>query len=461
MTNTPAAHYALYTLQALCAAGVAVALWLMPGAPRLLTWLALFAMAAMASIVYRRSGAYCLAGEGVIATTVTLLGILLIANVHSYCQAGGTDMYPVLNNHDLSRNYNDALSLLGYGGQAAPVEHGYYASIAAALMWVTGGPSITVASLLSLACLTATLLLTAGTVWRLTADRRVAVTAMVCVVMICQLAALATVFIKDCWVIMTMALAAYGLVQWRRSIPWLVALAIVMMAPVRTNYVFAIAAGVVVFSCFTSDFRRKWLWTASLLLLCIVAWAAVHYTGHSPRIAIVTAGAPDLDQYRTASQQAYYDIVGNDLNASPLRKIVNIPAAAVTQFLIPLPWTCMRDAVFGPSFVVAHFGYTWYFFAAVFVYYFFVWRRVAAGPAARAVMLLALWGLLCWLLPCYLAMGTVSRYALSAIPLTAPAVALTLQRCRRRSLAIWLCVFAVAMAMVLNVVMNMQQAAMA
>lgn len=42
----------------------------------------------------------------------------------------------------------------------------------------------------------------------------------------------------------------------------------------------------------------------------------------------------------------------------------------------------------------------------------------------KTVTRLVLWSLVCWLIPCYLFGGTISRYGLMAVPTVAPAVAL-------------------------------------
>ena len=55
----------------------------------------------------------------------------------------------------------------------------------------------------------------------------------------------------------------------------------------------------------------------------------------------------------------------------------------------------------------------------------------------KSVTRLVLWAMLCWLIPCYLFGGTISRYGLMAVPLVAPAVSMAALG-PKRSLRSWM-----------------------
>ena len=428
----------------------ALSVWLLPGAPPLRT-IILFAIIATAAVwIYRRSPFATSPGTPILATAIILLTVGVVANMHLFTDApGASDSNPTLANPDAARNWNDALFYLGESAELSAASHSFYSAILAGIMFIAG-KSLTTLLAFNVLLTTATLILTAATTWRLTASRKLATTAMCATACICYLMASGCILVKDAWMITTLALAAFAMSRPGHFAMWAALLAVAMSVAVRPSYALVIVAGL----CITGVPRTSRALPQRLIVavVAVTGWWLMQHSGNSPDIATQLTGAADFEQWRSPSQQGWYDITGDGIFHSPLQKLMFLPLSAVTQFLIPLPWTWARDAIYGPTVAVAHFGFPWYLFAATVIYYFAACRRLAS----RETLLLAAWGVLCWLIPCYTAMGTVSRYALPAIPLLAPAAAVALTQWRRRSFAIWVAVFAILLTATLITVHHLQ-----
>lgn len=449
----------LMAFEGLCVIALGIALVMLPGAPRLGTLIGMSALGIAAVVAYRRMPSYARAGEALLVLVITALAVLTVANTHYYTiVSGGTDAAPVIVNPDLENNWNDALYYIGQHAEKGPDTHSFFAMVVAAFLWV-GGVSVTLAMSVSVVCTVVTLLLTNAIAYRLSSSQRIATLSVLATACVCYLTAFGTVLIKEPMVIMAMAMAAYGICQWRKSsLAWVIAGA-VFMTIARPNLNIAIASGVVICAFADSRASVRKTWLPRLLAIAIPALflLIINRAEYSPSVTYQMRGVEELEHFRAPWQAAFYNIVGDDLFYEPLKRILYMPVFIVTQFLIPLPWTYARDAIYGPAFTVAHFGFPWYYFGAILIYYLCTFRRYAN----RRLLAVTLFGIFCWLIPCFTFMGVISRYGLLAVPLMAPAVATVLAtQMRRRSLQIWLVVFSLVLVLTLAKVYNLQMAAM-
>ena len=440
----------------LCVAAYVAALILMPGAPPVMAVGLTLTIGCIAVALYRRSGAYTASGQIILTVAMTLMAVGIVANVHYFTVAcGHTDANPMFLNPDAARNWRDAMYFMGLSDADISGTHTLYGWILASVMRPFG-PSITIALSLGYACGTITLLLAAAMAKRLTSSAVMATAAMTATACICYLLASATVLVKDIWVVTATAVAGYGLCQWRRTSVAFVTVGCIMLALARNNFIFAVAAGVIITALGLPrvEMRRQLPWRVLALMLATGIWMIMAQTEYAADAVAQIAGASDFEEYRAPNQEAFYRIVGDGLNESWARKLLMAPVLVITQFLIPLPWNFLRDTVFGPTQAYAHFAYPWYFFGAVLLFYLFGrTRRVCQ----RSMSVFTVWGVFVWLIPCFTAMGTVSRYALPAVPLLAPAVGATALLCyRNRRFRTWLALFAILLAVTLLTVYNLQ-----
>lgn len=414
---------------------VAVSMCVLPGAP---VWsLAGFvAVAAVAQTVYiRRCGGATPTGAYVLLAVSALLAVGIIANVHYYTAVSGeTDAAPVLRNTDALRNWNDAMSILGVGtGESAASTFGMYSAVIGAVLSVTG-VSITAALIVSMTMTLMSVICVGVTAWRLTADRRVSALSMASCAAVCYFLASGTLLIKDAWVIAAFALAATGLASAakgdsRRMIVPLIVSAVMLLLS-RPNMLGAIIVGVVicVSAARISERRyRVYLSATAVVLVCATLWVIAGHCEITPEAkGVIGLGQQNhWVRYDAPNQMAYYNIIGDYTSLAAWQKVLLMPVSAAVQYLIPFPWNWCRDVVFGPTSLYAHIAYPGYLFGITVLYYLV--RRRRRQPD-RALLLLTLWGVLCWLIPCYLFGGTISRYGLVAVPLLSPAVATVIAR---------------------------------
>lgn len=455
--STPLTRRMLMATEGLCVIALAIAVSVMPGAPRVATVLALTLIGAVAIAVYRRQSWRCLAGEFILAVAVTGLGILTIADVHSFTVlAGGTDSAPVLVNFDLDRNMTHAVEIYRHPSTLwlNSYSHQLYYGLYALVFALVGGPSVTAITIFTLCATVAVIVLTGALAARfsnlLSASDDSAVKArngMICATVAmglagctCQFAGMGTVPLKDSFVTLSVALMAMAMLPWRSQSVWLALAAIVIAMIFRSNYAAILSTGLM-FALFAQWRRHELGRTWAPIVLCIVFALVIVLTFHLNSYAPNPVGqfrGEELETVETANQSIYFSIMGRDLYDSPWLRILALPISAPLQLLIPLPFTAMQHAEYGPSFVWGHFGFVWYLIWGCAAYMLFrrvTYRNVAAGAVA-------LWGFAVWVAPCVITSGIVSRYAVHSLVILAPLAAYALVRLRgARSFRIWLGVY--------------------
>lgn len=428
------------TFIAACAAAalaVGVCMYFLPGAPPA-AFAGFVGITAAVLVVYgklcggaSRFGAYVLLGAA------TLLSIGIVVNVNYYTiGSGGTDAAPVLYNSDAWRTWNSALFHLGVGGEDIPSTYGMYGGIIAAVMALTG-ISVTAGLMVSMAAILVSILCSGVIAWRLTDNRRIAAVSMACCAAVCYFLASGTLLIKDAWVCASFALVGVGFAssgdRSMRRIITPVYIGAVMLLLVRPNMLLAIVIGTVM--CIlpaavqAENRRRAWTYIGLCSAFCLLLWGVAYIVRITPNAdGIININVSnEWIRYDAPNQLAYYNIIGDYSSVPVIYKVLLLPLTAAIQFLIPFPWNWGRDILYGPTSFYAHIAYPWYLFGLMVLYYLFFSRSEysMAIPYFRLKTLtrLVLWGLLCWLIPCFLFGGTISRYGLMVVPLVAPAVA--------------------------------------
>lgn len=456
-TDMSMAYYRFFPVVALlfCLFAIFLALHVLPGASPAAIGIGGTIIIGSGWAVLRRAR-MGVAAEVLFMVVATALIIGVIANVNYYTTAFGcSDAQPYLQNADANRVWNNALAFYNGTWHDDAFVWNFFGAVIS-LTFLPGGPSITAALMVSVACGAATMVLTSLIAKCLTDSAKVAVVAMLAVASVCYLMASATILVKDIWVAMCFAAAGYGLCEWRRSSFVWVLMAILLLGLARKNMILALLLGVIitVFPINKKELKSQFVSRIALIIIGIAIIVIAQHLTISPTIAGQLTGTPEYTESHQGARHAFYSIIGEETNTDILRKLLLFPVLALTQFLIPLPWDFARDTIFGPTLAYAHFGYPWYLFGIIFVYYMCTAKRVAG---TNKLLVMSVWALIVWLIPVYTAMGTVSRYALCAVPLMAPAVAAVVMQCRqRRSFWCWLAFCVVAIGLGLLMIHHLQ-----
>lgn len=408
----------------------------------------------IATIVYKRTAGSTTSGIAIILLAWLILSAGIIANVYAFTAfEGGTDAAPVLHNVDALRNWNDSLWMLRRGGVAAPPNYGLFPVFAAAMMLVFG-TSITAALLPQMAFTLGTLICVSRTTYALTGSTRTARLALLGTAAVCYLMASGMILVKDAAVIFAMSLFATSLFAYPRPRLPILATAAVLAALTRPPMALLMMLGVCSWAVAEKPTAKRLRQCIVPLTICAVAFGVSKIFAVMPVLSLMADGVITAPHNITSQQAAYFAFTGDYTQYTPIMKFALLPISAAVQFLIPFPWNFLRDIPYGFSQTYAHFAYPWYAFGAVAMFAAISPRRIS-----RATWTLLVWGIICWIAPCYSTAGTVSRYALPAVPLMATAVAETLlQPIGRRKLWIWLTVFVIILTGALLAAHRLQSA---
>lgn len=440
----------------LCFALLAGSIAVWPGARAGFLLTALAVIYAVTFIVYGRCPFRTRGGAWILLAGITLATFGVIININYYTAVFNTGYdNPMLLNWDSSLDWNSTIGYLtGDSTGLAPSKRNL-CRLAAGLMAVFGR-DIGVPLMFNVLCYSLTLIIMGAISWTLTASRRIATATMLCGLLMCYLLEQTAVFIKDVEVTMLMGLAALVMTRWRVSEGRGVTgaevagmfTAIVGLAFLRGQAMYMIILGAVMMGV------RRNPWRFDLRFAAVIAFAAgmrflTHHIligGPKGFIRMVDHGLAMKTYVTDSDTRIYEGMIGIDGRVSLAHKLLMLPAALGLQFLLPLPWTWASHLEFGPFTAVAHFGFFWYYAAALVVY------RVTARLRATspAMLLLVAWAVLLTVVSAYLDAGRASRYCLPYLPMLLPAAAATLVLDRRRrSLHVWLGVYTVILAAVL------------
>lgn len=239
--------------------------------------------------------------------------------------------------------------------------------------------------------------------------------------------------LKEASVFLSTTLAGYALssmstIDEERHHPWrelmLFVLACLLLAIVRTTYLYFILVGVVVMTL--PHWRRDWVMGLAMAAVIAVAFfAGNHYASYSfERHAEIVGGGWNMQRfyYMDGPQRPYRYMIDFYYLYSPFHRVLLLPLTMSVQFMVPFPWMAGEDPTIANH--IGRFTYGWYALGgvALFYYLFMSWRRdenIGAWAWWPAAIYAAL---------AYVVAGSVHRYLLPMVPLFVPVTLIVLIR---------------------------------
>ena len=277
-----------------------------------------------------------------------------------------------------------------------------------------------------------------------------------------------TMIIKEGTVILAISMISYVLAsmttkegchsQVRNML--LMIVACVLLAMVRTTYLYFVAMGVIITAL--PHWRRDWPIRSSMLAIIVLSLilGAMLSTHHFDRHVEVAGGGWNMQRFyvESESQQFYHDLLDYYFLRPFWYKALMLPLTMSVQFIIPFPWTYYENSTFINLF--SRMTYGWYLVGgtALFYYPIMSWRRgkdnMGAWPWWAALSFAAI----AWVMA-----GSVARYVTPIQPLFVPVAVFVLCRLRegrlRKAFAIWSICFVLLIAITLLFCLEIQQAA--
>lgn len=274
--------------------------------------------------------------------------------------------------------------------------------------------------------------------------------------------------LKEASITMSITLAGFAMSSMassdeERFQPWrdilLMALACVLMAAVRTTYLYFLLIGIGIMAL--PHLRRDWVMALTMMALVVLGlvigsqFAAYTFDRH---VKFFQSSMYLQRTYAMEGRHGFYlELIGYYFIYSPLHRIAMLPITSTIQYFIPFPWLNGEE----PSLFnyVCRFNYTWYLLGGVALFYYAVlsWRRaenMGAWPWWPVIVFLGI---------AYVMGGTITRYVLPIQPLWIPVVMYVLCRVfeghRRKAFARWMIVYILIVAMVLLVCLELQEGA--
>lgn len=238
------------------------------------------------------------------------------------------------------------------------------------------------------------------------------------------------IILKEASVFLSIAMAGYAMASmasgdderyhpWRDILTFLVAC--VIMALVRTTFLYFIALGVVIIAL--PHWRRDWAIALGMLAaLLITLFAGNYFAAYSfDQHADIAAGGWDMQvtyiDGHDPSRHVFRKLIGFYFLYSPWHKFFMLPLTLSLQFIAPFPWQAVGEDNIIFNYII-RFSYGWYALGgiALFYYLFISWRRHENMGAW------AWWPAITYAIIAYIMAGSVSRYALPFEPLFVPVV---------------------------------------
>lgn len=395
-------------------------------------------------------------GRCVLLTAAALLGCGLVLNQWYFTTAAGaTDSCPLLINNDARHYWQRATGPFLFWFNDT---HSGYPLLLRGIFVLR--PTLTIPLALNMLATLLTIVLAGGIARRVLPAtlKHAATVAMIVTAANCYFLVCGTLLLKDALLNLIIAATALTLLRMRQAERParrdLLALAglFLSMGLLRLPMVPMMCIGVIALV----RFDRRHLLTALGFLVfgaALVSTTKIEAAldssvtrDYGSYVAHFTNGGTSVEDHDAEiaeRQQPLRRMIGDVCEFSLAKRIAYLPVFCLLQFLIPFPWNYARDTIFGPTSAYAHVAYPGYLAGIILGYYvlWLLWR-----DRLNAVNRLLLWGAACYCCIALIWGGTVSRYALSFIPLAAPAVTYTLLSCwRRRSLWIWTACCAVVM----------------
>ena len=297
-------------------------------------------------------------------------------------------------------------------------------------LWKVLGLSVIWPQALNLLFTLMSVVLTGLTTRRLLAHR---VKASSAVLVFCGMALMAVQFyflmsgiriLKESVTFFSMTLVGYSLSLMdsdveNRSWMWrniaLIVLAGVLLAFVRTTFLYLVMLGVVIMTI--PHWRRDWRLSLGLLaVLALLLIVGNYFAAYSfERHAEIVGGGWNMQ--RTFSRDSFHKrLMGYYFLFSPAHKLMLLPLTMGIQFIEPLPWL---DDPYEPALLLTLFDritWGWYLLGGTVLFYclFVGWRR------GQGMGVWPLWPIVIYVGMAYVMGGIIARYLLPFKPLMVP-----------------------------------------
>lgn len=230
--------------------------------------------------------------------------------------------------------------------------------------------------------------------------------------------------------------------------------ACLMMALVRTTFLYVLLLGVLVMT--VPHWRRDWVLSLSLIaLIGVLVVVGNHFASYSfGRHAEIASGGWNMQRIYY-SKAVYMNLIGYYFLYSPLHKLALLPVTMSLQFILPLPWMQHFEEPYLQCFI-SRINYGWYLVGAISMFYvvFLSWRRgvnMGAWPWWPVIYYIAL---------AYVMGGAMARYLLPVEPLLVPVVVyvicLLCEGRWRRSFIVWMICLAIVLTIALLLCLEIQ-----
>lgn len=235
------------------------------------------------------------------------------------------------------------------------------------------------------------------------------------------------------------------------------ALACVILAFVRTTYLYFVAVGVIIMTL--PHWRRDWMMSLCMFAIVLVTllignyFASYSFERHA---IIIDSGWSMQQEYVDGSNKSVFRrLIGYYFLYSPWHKILMLPITLSLQFLIPFPWlpTNEETQLFN---ITTRISYGWYAVGgiALFYYLFMSWRK------EKQLEMWPWWPAISFAVIAYLVAGSVTRYTLPFQPLFIPVVLFVLCRLHegfhRKAFTRWSILFIILLTVSLLVCLEIQ-----
>jgi hypothetical protein len=276
------------------------------------------------------------------------------------------------------------------------------------------------------------------------------------------------IILKEASVFLAISMSGYALASMastddERYHPWrdilIFVVACIIMALVRTTFLYFIALGVVIIAL--PHWRRDWVIALGMLVVVLLSmivgnyFAAYSFDQH----ADIAAGGWEMQHTyiddQNPSRAAFRKLIGYYFLYTPWHKLFMLPLTLSLQFIAPFPWQAIgEDSIISNH--IIRFSYGWYALGgiALFYYLFISWRRHENMGAW------AWWPAICYAVTAYVMAGSVARYVLPFEPLFVPVVMFLI--CRlweghwRKAFKRWSIFFVILLTMTLVICLEIQ-----
>jgi len=232
-----------------------------------------------------------------------------------------------------------------------------------------------------------------------------------------------------------------------------------LMAMVRTNFVYFAVVGAVMMSF--SNHRSHWKYGALLAVIAAVitvVFSIIFSYSFGQQYRTVDGGDAMALAFKVGIvQQPYFNIIGDYYHYPEWKRLLLLPVTSGVQYVIPFPW--LYDYSDASIFtLLPRFRLMWYFVGGACLHYFLY--ITILHPKSNNLGMWAWWPLTLFMAIAYITGGSVSRYALPLQPLfvvIALYVLLNVKQGKyRRSFGLWMIIYVFVLLAILMLCYNAQ-----